>query len=56
MTHRTAASGTNKMAWLKGSLLLGASVSMLATAPSAFAQDGDVVVATGIRVSRKRTH
>lgn len=52
MTHRTADSGTNKMAWLKGSLLLGASVSMLATAPAAFAQDdGDVVVATGIRAS-----
>ena len=52
MTHRTADSGKNKMAWLKGSLLLGASVSMLATAPSAFAQDdGDVVVATGIRAS-----
>ena len=50
MTHRTADSGKNKMAWLKGSLLLGASVSMLATAPSAFAQDdGDVVIATGIR-------
>jgi len=52
MTHRTADSGKNKMAWLKGSLLLGASVSMLAMAPSAFAQDdGDVVVATGIRAS-----
>ena len=54
MTHRTADSGTPKMAWLKGSLLLGASVSMLATAPTAFAQDsseGDVVIATGIRAS-----
>ena len=52
MTHRTADSGLKKMTWLKGSLLLGASVSMLATAPAAFAQDsgeGDVVVATGIR-------
>jgi len=52
MTHRSADSGKQKMAWLKGSLLLGASAAMLATAPSAFAQDsedGDVVVATGIR-------
>jgi len=52
MTHRTADSGKNKMAWLKGSLLLGASASMLTMAPTAFAQDadeGDVVVATGIR-------
>ena len=54
MTHRSADSGTHKMAWLKGSLLLSASVSMLALAPTAFAQDsseGDVVVATGIRQS-----
>lgn len=55
MTHRSADSGTTKMAWLKGSLLLGASASMMLTmAPSAFAQDsddGDVVIATGIRAS-----
>ena len=54
MTNRTAITGTQKMAWLKGSLLLGASVSMLTMAPSAFAQDsddGDVVIATGIRQS-----
>lgn len=53
MTHRSADSGTQKMTWLKGSLLLGASASMMLTmAPSAFAQDsdeGDVVIATGIR-------
>ena len=53
MTHRSTDSGTSKMAWLKGSLLLGASASMMLTlAPSAFAQDaeeGDVVIATGIR-------
>lgn len=54
MTHRKAGSGIQKRAWLKGSLLLGASVSMLTMAPSAFAQDsdeGDVVIATGIRQS-----
>lgn len=53
MTQPTA-SGIQKMAWLKASLLLGASASMLTIAPAAFAQDadeGDVVVATGIRAS-----
>ena len=52
MTHRAADSGSKKMAWLKGSLLLGASVSMLTImAPAALAQDSgeDVVIATGIR-------
>ena len=53
MTHRTTDSGLKRMAWLKGSLLLGASVSMLTImAPAALAQssdEGDVVVATGIR-------
>jgi len=52
MTDRPTDSGTPKMAWLKGSLLLGASLSMMTMAPSAFAQDaqdGDVVIATGIR-------
>lgn len=52
MTDRPTDSGTQKMAWLKGSLLLGASLSMMTMAPSAFAQDaqdGDVVIATGIR-------
>jgi TonB-dependent receptor len=52
MVKRTVDSGLNKMAMLKGSLLLGASVSMLSIAPAAFAQDsdeGDVVIATGIR-------
>ena len=54
MTHRAADSGSKKMAWLKGSLLLGASVSMLTImAPAALAQDSgeDVVVTTGIRQS-----
>ena len=52
MTHRTTDSGLKRMAWLKGSLLLGASVSMLTImAPAALAQDSgeDVVIATGIR-------
>ena len=54
MTHRMADSGSKKMAWLKSSLLLGASASMLTImAPAALAQDSgeDVVVATGIRQS-----
>ena len=54
MNNRNADSGNSKNTWLKSSLLLGASVSMLALAPSAFAQDsgdGDVVIATGIRQS-----
>lgn len=52
MNNRTADSSTQKMTWLKASLLLGASASMLTMAPSAFAQDsneGDVVIASGIR-------
>ena len=54
MTHRMADSGSKKMAWLKSSLLLGASASMLTImAPAALAQDSgeDVVVTTGIRQS-----
>ena len=54
MTHRSANRGTHNKTWLKGALLLGASVSMLATTQTAFAQDsgdGDVVIATGIRQS-----
>ena len=54
MTHRMTDSGSKKMAWLKSSLLLGASASMLTImAPAALAQDSgeDVVVATGIRQS-----
>ena len=54
MTYRNKDTGTAKRAWLRGSLLLGASISMLATAPAALAQssgEGDVVIATGIRQS-----
>jgi len=40
-----------KTTWLKGSLLLGASLSMLATSSASFAQDAenDEIIATGIR-------
>ncbi|NNE59139.1 MAG: TonB-dependent receptor [Hellea sp.] len=45
---------TYTKSWLKGSLLLGASLSMLATATPAFAQDApgeDEIIVTGIRAS-----
>jgi len=49
-THHTK---MTRKGWVKTSLLLGASMTMMATAPSAMAQDadGDEIIATGIRQS-----
>ena len=49
-THHTK---MTRKGWVKTSLLLGASMTMMATAPNAMAQDadGDEIIATGIRQS-----